>query len=247
MSKTNKGLLIAGVVLLVAILAVLAILLCMLNSHGEEPKKPDSEDMNYTVLVKNATDVPLEGIGVYIYEDETQAELVWFDKTNADGEMFFKAPESDDYVAVLGNIPTGYGAEEFYPITGEETEIILYAGVMSDEDMQSVTYKLGDVMMDFTIIDTEGNEYTLSELLKEKKAVVLNFWYLSCQPCRNEFPFMQEAYEKYKDDIEILAMNPVDMDEAAVAAFKEELGLTFPMAVVDEMWAQMLWQHQPDP
>ena len=241
MAKSKKGLLIAGIALLVVLLAVLAGLLFLLfRGDPSEPQKPESGDVEYTVRVKNASDVPLEGIGVYIYEDETQAELVWFDKTNADGEMFFKAPESDEYIAVLGNIPTGYSAEAYYPITGEETEIILYAGVLSDEDMQTVTYKLGDVMMDFTIIDTEGNEYTLSQLLKDKKAVVLNFWYLSCQPCRNEFPFMQEAYEQYKDDIEILAMNPVDMDEAAVAAFKEELGLTFPMAVVDELWAQML-------
>lgn len=238
MTKNKKTLLIVGIVLLAVLLAALLALL-LFGGESQQAQKPTG-DMTYTVAVKNTTDTPLEGVGVYVYEDETQAELVWFDKTNAEGKMSFTAPARDGYIAVLGNVPTGYKAEESYPITGELTEIVLGAGVMSEEDMQQLTYKLGDLMMDFTIIDTDGNEHVLSELLKTKKAVVLNFWYLECDPCKMEFPFMQEAYEKYKDDLEILAMNPVNTDEAAIAAFKKELGLTFPMAKVDALWEQVM-------
>lgn len=238
MTKNKKTLLIVGIVLLALLLAALLALLFF--GSGSRREQTPAGDMTYTVLVKNSTDTPLEGIGVYVYEDETQTELVWFDKTNAEGKMSFTAPVRDSYIAVLGNVPTGYKAEQSYPITGELTEIILSAGVMSEEDMQQLTYKLGDLMMDFTIIDTDGNEHVLSELLKTKKAVVLNFWYLECVPCQNEFPFMQEAYEKYKDDLEILAMNPVNADEEAIAAFKKELGLTFPMAKVDALWEQVM-------
>lgn len=236
MTEKKKTLLIIGIALLAILLAALLALL-VFGGRGE---KAPAGDMTYTVLVKNSTDVPLEGVGVYIYEDETQTELVWFDKTNAEGKMSFTAPYSDTYVAVLGNVPTGYAVKESYPITGELTEIVLGAGVMSDEDMKNLTFKLGDIMMDFTVTDTDGVEHTLSELLKTKKAVVLNFWYLECVPCQMEFPFMQEAYEKYKDDLEILAMNPVNADEAAIAAFKKELGLSFPMAKVDALWEQMM-------
>ena len=237
MTKNKKILLIVGIALVVLLALVLTAILVFGGGRGE---KTPTGDMTYTVLVKNSTDMPMEGVGVYIYEDETQTELVWFDKTNAEGKMSFTAPYSDAYVAVLGNVPTGYAVEAQYPITGELTEIVLGAGVMSDEDMKNLTYKLGDVMMDFTITDTDGVEHTLSELLKTKKAVVLNFWYLECVPCQMEFPFMQEAYEKYKDKLEILAMNPVNADEAAIAQFKKELGLTFPMAQVDALWEQMM-------
>lgn len=237
MAKNKKVLLIVGAVLLVVLLAVL---LAFCGLMGREDASAPGGDMTYTVQVKNASDGPMEGIGVYIYEDDTLTDLVWFDKTNAEGQMSFTAAASDKYVAALGNIPTGYAAEAYYPLTGALTEIVLSAGVMSDEDMKSLTYSLGDLMMDFTITDTEGKEYTLSELLKTKKAVVLNFWYTTCEPCKAEFPYLQEAYEKYKDLIEVLAMNPVDTDEAAVAAFKAEMGLTFPVAVVDALWAQMM-------
>ena len=232
MSKNKKVLLIVGIVLVV--LLALALTALLVFGGGGNEKTP-AGDMTYTVLVKNSTDAPMEGVGVYIYEDETQAELVWFDKTGTDGKMSFTAPYSEKYVAVLGNVPTGYKAEPQYPITGELTEIVLSVGVMSEEDMKNLSYKLGDPMMDFTITDTDGVEHTLSDLLKTKKAVVLNFWYLECVPCQMEFPFMQEAYEKFKEDIEILAMNPVNSDEAAIAAFKKELGLTFPMAKVDAL------------
>lgn len=237
MAKNKKTLLIVGIAVLAVLLAVL---LAFCGLMGREDASTPGGDMTYTVQVKNASDAPMEGIGVYIYEDDTLTDLVWFDKTDAQGQVSFTAAASDKYVAALGNIPTGYAAEAYYPLTGELTEIVLSAGVMSEEDMKNLTYALGDLMMDFTITDTEGKEYTLSELLKTKKAVVLNFWYTTCEPCKAEFPYLQEAYEKYKDLIEVLAMNPVDTDEAAVAAFKAEMGLTFPVAVVDELWAQIM-------
>ena len=239
MTKKNKILLIAGIVVLVAAVAVLLGLL--LPSCGEDtPAAEPSGNMTYTVEIKNANEQPLADIGVYIYEDETLAELVWYDTTDENGQMSFTNLVSDAYVAVLADVPAGYGVEDMYPITGEVTEIILYAGVIDESTMENTTLFLGDMMMDFTIVDTDGVEHTLSEILKEKKAVVLNFWFIECQPCNLEFPFLQEAYELYKKDVEVLALNPVNTDEAAIAAFKEQLGLTFPVAMVDEAWADLM-------
>ncbi len=239
MTTKKKILLAAGIVLLVAAVAILLGLLLPSCGQQDAPA-PKDDSISYTVQVKNANEQPFAGVGVYIYEDETQAELVWYDTTNENGEMFFTGALSDTYVAVLDDVPQGYATEEFYPLTGERTEIILRSGIMTEEDMQALSYSLGDVMMDFTIVDTDGVEHTLSELLKTKKAVVLNFWFIECQPCNLEFPFMEEAYALYKDDIEILALNPINTDEASIAAFKEQLGLSFPVAMVDELWAQMM-------
>jgi thiol-disulfide isomerase/thioredoxin len=79
------------------------------------------------------------------------------------------------------------------------------------------------MVMDFTVTDPSGNSYTLSELTAQKKAVVLNFWYVECAPCNAEFPFLQEAYEQYADQIALLALNPINAPEA-IDAFCEENG-----------------------
>jgi len=112
--------------------------------------------------------------------------------------------------------------------------------LLSEEELEGVTFKRGDVFADMSVTTPDGTTYKISELLKEKKAVVLNFWYINCGPCQMEFPYMQDAYETYKDDLEILAVNPYDGTDETVADFQKKFELTFPMAVIDEEWAQHL-------
>ena len=184
MTKKKVILLITGIVLLLVCVGIL--LAFLLQKEDTPDNNLPSDDMTYTVQVKDGNETPFEEVGVYIYEDASMQELVWYDTTDKDGKMQFTDVPSDTYVAVLSDVPQGYLTEEYYPLTGELTEIILSSGLMTDEDMQNMTYDLGDVMMDFVIVDTEGVEYRLSELLQTKKAVVLNFWYIECQPCKQE-------------------------------------------------------------
>ena len=89
---------------------------------------------------------------------------------------------------------------------------------------------LGGPLNDFTVTDSEGRVWTASEILREKKALLINLWTTWCGPCRNEFPFLQAAYEKWQDQVEVLAISvePNDSDEK-LRAFGQELGLTFPL------------------
>lgn len=240
-SKKNK-------VLLIVLIAVLVVGLCvgaLLFLRGCQSDTPPAEDpsvgepQTYTVQVKTAGGVTLSGVGVYIYEDETMTELVWYDQTGEDGCMTFTDLPRNSYVVVLADVPTGYAVEGFYPITGERTEIILQAGVLNEDEMEQIRYKLGDLMMDFTVTGPDGTEYTLSELLAEKEAVVLNFWFIECQPCKAEFPYLQEAYDQYSDKIALIAMNPINAEED-IAAFQKENGYTFPMVSCDSKWQEMM-------
>lgn len=89
-------------------------------------------------------------------------------------------------------------------------------------------YALGDKIEDFTVTTYDGKTVTLSEVLAEKEAVLINIWATWCGPCRNEFPHMEEAYRKYSDRVEIIALScePGDTDDV-LAEFASGLGLTF--------------------
>lgn len=249
MTKKNKILLLAVVACL--LVAVCAGVVSCSRGGGEKPvdkpasaepsaAKPSSgERIAYTLVLKTEGGMPLEDVGVYFYTDSTLAELVWFAKTDAEGKVSFEDLASDSYVAVLDKVPDGYKVEPHYPLTGEITEVILSAG-MAEGDLAQLKYKLGDVMMNFSVTGSDGTVYVLSELLQKKQAVVLNFWYLECAPCRAEFPYLQEAYEKYSDKLEVLALNPVNQDSAAIDAFRQEQKLTFPMLSCDPAWAEAL-------
>ena len=51
---------------------------------------------------------------------------------------------------------------------------------------------------DFTLVNLEGKDVTLSELL-HKGPVIVDFWATWCKPCIKGFPGLQELFEKYKD------------------------------------------------
>lgn len=198
------------------------------------------DDGMYSIEVKTEGNMFFEGIGVYIYTDNTMEELVWFDKTDENGIAEFTAENATGYVVVLQDIPEGYKIQEYYYITGAKTEIILGTALKEGVDLSEISYSLGDVIHDFTVTAPDGTTYTVSEILEKKKAIILNFWYVQCGPCKEEFPHMGEAYAEYKDKIEILAMNPVNLDDDEIAKYIKDMGIEFPMMQCEEEWATAL-------
>ena len=96
------------------------------------------------------------------------------------------------------------------------------------EAQGTLRYAKGDQIQDFTFTTYEGQVITLSDVLKEKDAVLINIWATWCGPCRNEFPFLQEAYQQYQDRVEVIALSCEATDTASVLAdFAAKYGLTF--------------------
>jgi len=91
-------------------------------------------------------------------------------------------------------------------------------------------YQLGDKIDDFTVTTYDGRTVNLYDLLAENEMVLINIWATWCGPCRMEFPYMQEAYLQYSDQIEIVALScePTDTDEV-LAQFVADIGMTFPV------------------
>lgn len=61
---------------------------------------------------------------------------------------------------------------------------------------------------DFSLLDQNGMQWTLSEL--KGKVVILNFWATWCPPCRQEMPYFQQVYDDLidsgNDDVFILGV-----------------------------------------
>lgn len=223
-----------GLMILAAFLLAVSFAGC--ENSGEES---DISYTQYSVTVSSKGGMPLKGIGVFIYKDSALNDLAYAAETDINGKISFDADDSQSLYAVLKNVPDGYIADESYAID-KSNVITLESKPYEIDSLSDVNYASGSIMHDFSVVDYNGNEHKLSELLKTKKAVVLNFWFMGCGPCKTEFPYMQEAYAEYKNDIEIIALNPVDGTNAEIEAYASELGLTFPMLSCDKGWTTAL-------
>ena len=227
---------ISNVSLLLVVSVLLGLLVGCNKATTETPTEPAKELTGCTVEVKSAGGKALEGVGVYVYADATKADMIDFSRTDANGIATISHSVPEGGVAVLDKVPDGYVAKESYAITTTETKITLEEQLR--EQISAIS--LGDVMFDFTVTDVNGVSHTLSQLLQTKKAVVLNLWFVNCNPCKAEFPYLVEAYGKYSDDLEVLAINPEGDSESAIADFVTQYGLTFPTARGEEAWKGIL-------
>ncbi len=91
------------------------------------------------------------------------------------------------------------------------------------------TAKIGKPAPDFTLTTPEGENISLGAL--RGQVVLINFWATWCPPCRLEMPFLEAAYERYKDQgFTVLAVDQQESPQA-VRAYFQELGLSFPVVV----------------
>lgn len=224
--------------LLLVAACFISLVSCGSNSADDSSKESSSDQGGYTVTLVSDTGAFIENATVFIYSEDTLADLVAVEHTDANGTASFELPEKEGYTAVLSNIPEGYAYEDKYPIKSRNEKLVLTTVLPEDADR---VYTKGDLMYNFNFTDVNGKTYKLSELLKTKKAVVLNFWYTSCNPCGIEFPYLNEAYELYKDTIEVIAVNPTEESVADLQEYAEEKGLTMP--IVSE---KLDWQTRMD-
>jgi cytochrome c biogenesis protein CcmG, thiol:disulfide interchange protein DsbE len=89
--------------------------------------------------------------------------------------------------------------------------IILLTGLAAFASAQDLT------TVDFTLRDINGEEKSLQDLLKlvrgseatpKKGVLMISFWALWCEPCKQEMKALKETYDTYKDkNFHYLAIN----------------------------------------
>jgi hypothetical protein len=182
----------------------------------------------YQITVRTHSGRYLANVGVRVFADEAKTDLVWYDKTDANGVMTFTADTFDGYVVALENIPDGYAAANFYPLAGNLTEIVLSIGLQTGVDLNTVRLHAGDTMVNLTVTASDGQEYDLAKLLTSKKAVALCFF---DSGSAEDLSVLQEAWADCADEVTVLALNPVDED---VSSYASQLQL--PVAACDSAW-----------
>ena len=88
--------------------------------------------------------------------------------------------------------------------------------------------KINTPAPDFSLPDLGGKEISLSSL--KGKVVLLSFWSIYCQPCRQEMPMMDSLYQKYRSEgLDVVGVN-IDRDPlVSIQNFVKENRLSFPI------------------
>ena len=242
-NKLGKKFYVILAAVLVVVIAIVAVVVVSCGGNGptsgNNPNNSEveyGENKTYTISVKTVGGMAMNELDVYVYIGE---DLKQFGKTDENGIVSFTLPESDKYEVAISGAPKGYEVQERYSFSDDMAIISLNSSLITDESITAAELGVGDVMYDFTVTTIDGKELKLSDLLKEKKLVVLNFWYTTCSWCIKEFPVMAEVYEQYKDEIEIVAVNSYPADTLpGIQNFQNTNQLPFPIAQVPASWAQ---------
>ena len=197
-------------------------------AFGAVACEEESDLVNYEVNVKTRGGAPVSSIQVQAYQSDS---LLQTKTTDASGKVVFEL-EQGTYDIKVVNLPQGYsdisGAEYQTSTSSTSLDYYLNTSIIKSDPPAGKKYKVGDIAYDFSVTTDDGSVCTLSEVLEEKKAVVLNFWATWCTYCIQEFPALQDAYNVYSEKLEVIALSTTDSMQE-VQTWKGSNGYSFPM------------------
>lgn len=94
-----------------------------------------------------------------------------------------------------------------------------------------------ELAIPFELERLDGSRVALSDL--RGKFVLIDFWATWCPPCVLEIPELNAFYEKYRGSaVEVLAVAVDALEPSELAAWTEEHGIGYPVALGDEELAR---------
>ena len=109
-------------------------------------------------------------------------------------------------------------------------EVAAEAEQVEDETVATTLAKVGMQAPDFTVTMFDGSSLTLSE--QKGKVVLVNFWATWCPPCRQELMRVQsDIVDRFAGQPFVFIPISRAEEKETVAAFREQMGYTFPMGL----------------
>jgi thiol-disulfide isomerase/thioredoxin len=92
---------------------------------------------------------------------------------------------------------------------------------------QVTNYSVGQVVANFTVTDTDGNQHTLHDITASGKYVMLDFFFDTCPPCQATQTYYNELHQTYgcnAGQLYVLSINNGTDSDAEVIAFENTYG-----------------------
>jgi thiol-disulfide isomerase/thioredoxin len=112
----------------------------------------------------------------------------------------------------------------------KNTILFIFLALSVNAFSQVQNYNIGDVVDDFTVTDTDGNEHNLYSITAQGKYVFLDFFFDTCGPCQQTTPIFNELHDKYgcnEGEVYCISINNGTDSDAEVIAFEEMYGGPF--------------------
>jgi peroxiredoxin len=106
-------------------------------------------------------------------------------------------------------------------------------GCMGPDSRQSNANASGELqdLQKFTLNNLKNESVSLDGLLKQNKAVLINFWATWCPPCREEIPGLIKLQEKFKNRSFTILGVDVGESKSKVSSFAEKIGINYPVVL----------------
>lgn len=196
------------------------------SSSPQNTTIPNPEDLtSYSISLNYSMSGKVSNATISLKNN--QDEIVSSGKANENGTYIASLPKGEYKVEVSDMDQHYYLDNEDIHIVDTEPsiDVLVRSKILSEE-----TYQIGDQMYDYCFEEAESKQKIyLSDVLKQEKNkfVVINFWYVSCKPCENEFKALGPTYELYKDKMEVIALS-YDIN-SKIYKYKDTHELTFLM------------------
>ena len=174
------------------------------------PRLDADTPIEYTVTIKDPCGEWYYGaatIGFYL-DDELVTEVPM-----SDSRVTTVTLGANNYNVRLSGLTQGYFSQEKqYDIFANQPQLTICLGAAMLTGTSSGNYVVGSIIYDFAIYyyenaDSNWQITMLSDILKVKKGILINFYFKGCQPCANEMPALVSVANTYKDDIQVLMVN----------------------------------------
>jgi len=86
-------------------------------------------------------------------------------------------------------------------------------------------------LSDFELPDVSAKMVKLSEVIRNKKIVMINFWASWCGPCRVEMPSFEKLYNEQKNNGFVILAIAEDKDRAKLDEYLKQKPVSFPVLV----------------